>query len=100
RRLARLPGLHPAQDVQAPAVAMLQAAEAQVGTRRHEVVALRHAVVEELARHLHAHEVRDAVLIVGRAAAVPEIAGERRIAAGPQLAAKDVLLAAHEADSM
>src|ERR1700752_2776043 len=62
RGAAGLPGLDPAQHVQAPAVAVLQAAEAQVGTRRDEIVALGHAELEECVGHLHAHEVRDPVL--------------------------------------
>src|SRR5437879_2355925 len=92
RRASGLPGLDPAQHVQAPAVAVLQAAEAQVGTRSDEVVALCDAELEELFGDLHAHQVRDAVLAVGRAAAVAEVAGERRIAAGAQLAAENVFL--------
>src|SRR5687767_7975852 len=70
RRAARFPGLDPAQHVQAPALAVLEAAEAQVGARGDEVVAARDAEVEELARHLHAHEVGDAFLAMGGAAAV------------------------------
>src|SRR5437762_5754704 len=92
RRAAGFPGLDPAQHVQAPAVVVLQAAEAQLGTRRNEVVALCDAELEELVGDLHAHQVRDAVLAAGRAAAVAEVAGERRIAAGAQLAAENVFL--------
>src|SRR6185295_19236305 len=91
RRLARLPGLDPAQHVQAPPVAVLEAAEAHLGPRRDEVVALGDAEFQEEIGYLHADQVSDAVLVVRGAAAVAEVAGERRIAAGAQLAAEDVL---------
>ena len=61
RRLARLPRLDPAQYMQAPAVAGLEAAEAQLRPRRDEVVAARDAELEEFLGDLHAHEVRHAV---------------------------------------
>src|SRR5438132_7402904 len=95
RRLARLPGLDPAQHMQAPAVAVLEAAKAHLGPRRDQVVTLGDAELQEFFRDLHAHQMRDAVLIVRRAAAVAEVAGERRVAAGAQLAAEDVLFSFH-----
>src|SRR5207244_12675920 len=48
RRASGFPGLDPAQHVQAPAVAVLQAAEAKVGTRSDEVVALCDAALDAL----------------------------------------------------
>src|SRR5258706_13545374 len=78
--------------MQAPAVARLQAAKAQLGLRRDQIVAALHAELEELFAHLHADEVRHPVLALRGAAAVAEIAGEGRVAAGAQLAAEDVLL--------
>src|SRR3954471_8600857 len=95
RRLAGFPGLDPAQHMQAPAVAVLEAAEAHLRPRRDEVVAPRDAELQELVGDLHAHEVGDAVLVLRRAAAVAEVTGERRIAARAQLAAEDVLLRLH-----
>src|SRR6266704_1188706 len=92
RRHAALVGLDPAQHMQAPAVAGLQALEAHLGARRAEVVAARAAEFEELLRHLDANEVRDALRAVGRAAAVTEESGKRIVAAGEQRTAEDVLL--------
>src|SRR5882672_52516 len=95
RRLARLPGLDPAQDMQAPPVALLEAAKTHLRPGRDEVIAPGDAELQELVRHLDADQVRDPVLVVRRAAAVAEVAGERRVAAGPQLPAEDVLLSFH-----
>src|SRR5690606_33243102 len=94
RRAPGLPGLDPAKHVQAPPVAVLEPPEAKLRPGRDEVVAVLDAEGEELVGHLHAHEVRDAVVPVGRAAAVAEVAGERRVAARAKLAAQDVALAA------
>src|SRR3977135_3427621 len=84
RRLARLPRLDPAQHMQAPAVAGLEAAKAHLGPRRDQVVSFGDSETQEFLRRQHAHQVRDAVLVVRRAAAVAEVAGERRVAAGAQ----------------
>src|SRR3954468_3149579 len=73
RRATCLPRLDPAQDMQAPAVAVLQAPEAHFRLWHDEIVSLGNAEIEELLGHLHAHEVRDAVLILRRAAAVAEV---------------------------
>src|SRR5437762_11265208 len=97
RRASGFPGLDPAQHVQAPAVAVLQPAEAHLRPRRHQVVALRDAEFEELLGHLHVHEVSDAVVVVRSAAAVAEVAGERRVAARPQFSVQDVLFGLHGA---
>lgn len=91
-RLARLPRLHPAQHVQAPAVAGLEAAEAQLRARRAEVVSAAARELEKVRRDPDADQVRDAVLAVRGAAPVAEIAGDRVEAARPQRAAEDVLL--------
>src|SRR5207253_4426068 len=85
RRLARFPGLDPTQHMQAPAVAVLQAAKAHLGPRRDQVISLGDAELQEGFSDLYAHQVCDAVGIVRRAAPVAEVAGERRIAAGAQL---------------
>ena len=53
--------------------------------------------LEEFLGDLHAHQVRDAVVVVGRARAVAEVAGERRIAARTQLATENVFLRFHAA---
>src|SRR2546428_3133878 len=67
RRLARLPGLDPAQHMQAPAVAVLESPKAHLRPRGHEVVAARDTELEEVVRHLDADQMRDAVLVVRRA---------------------------------
>src|SRR5437764_8970952 len=69
RRLACFPGLDPAQHMQAPALAVLESAEAHLGTRGDEVVAVRDAELEELFGHLHAYEMRDAGGVSRRARA-------------------------------
>src|SRR5436190_2875664 len=97
RRLARFPRLDPAQHMQAPALAVLQSAEAHHRLWRDEIVAARDAELEEFVRHLHADEMRDAVAVLRRARAVAEIAGERREAARAQFTAEHVLLRLHSA---
>src|SRR5882672_11381853 len=92
RRPARLEGLDPAQHVQAPAVAGLQSLEAHLRPRRGEVIAALAAELQELPGHLDAHEVRHTLRAVGGAAAVAEKPGERRVTAGEERAAEDVLL--------
>src|SRR5262249_57476553 len=58
RRPAGLPGFDPAQHVQAPAVAGLQAPEAHLAVRGDEVVAAAARELEKLRGDLYAHQVR------------------------------------------
>src|SRR6266571_922766 len=89
-RHAGLVGLDPAQHVKAPAVPGCEALEAHLRARRGEIVAARAAELEKLRGRLDAHQVRDPVRVVRRAAAVAEKAGERRVAAGEQRTPEDV----------
>jgi hypothetical protein len=90
RRHADAPRLLPPGRAHAPAVARLEAGEADLRDRRHEVVAAGLAEGQEVRRDLHADHVQPVVLRSGVAAAVAEEAGERRDRAGQQRAAQHV----------
>src|SRR5439155_19220211 len=92
RRHAGLVGLDPAQHVKAPAVPGLKALEAHLRARRGEIVATRAAELEKLRGRLDAHQVRDPFRVVRRTAAVAEKTGERRVAAGEEWPAENILL--------
>jgi len=68
------------------------------GGTKHNIIS--DEVKMQLTVRTYKKEVRDAVLALRRAAAVAEVAGERRVAARPQLAAEDVLLAHRASFSM
>src|SRR5262245_34778858 len=92
RRLAGLTSLDPAQHVQAPTVAGLEAAKPHFTARRDEIVAAFPRELEKLRGDLHADEVRHALFAVGCAAAVAKITRYGIVAAGKQRAAENVLL--------
>ena len=92
RRLACFPRFYPAQDVQAPPVARLEAAKAHFRPRRAEVVATGAGKLEKLFGDFDADEMGDACFATGGAAAVPEKAGQWSEAAGLQRSAQYVLL--------
>jgi hypothetical protein len=86
RRHARSVRLRPPARAHAPAVTRAKPWEAELGTRRRQVVADPGAEPEELGGHDRADGVHPGVIGVGVAAAVPMKARDRIGAAGLQLA--------------
>src|SRR5262245_54976972 len=76
RRAAGVERLLPALGAQAPAIARLQALEAELGHGRAEVVAARLGEGEELPRHHGTDRVQAGILAAGVAAAVAVEAGQ------------------------
>jgi hypothetical protein len=69
----------PAAGTQAPAVACYKTSKAVFGAGGHEVVATLEREDQELLRHARAHHMRAMIVLIGVAAAIAVIAGERVI---------------------
>src|SRR5262245_39260519 len=87
--------LLPTRGAQAPAIAGLQAREADLRDRRAQIVALTLAEGQELRRHFGAHHMGADILGAGLAAAAAVEAAERPDGARLQPFAKDVAILWH-----
>ena len=90
RRNARCQRFFPAQGAQAPAVIGLEARKPMLGPGRDEVVTLPQGVSEESLRYPGANHVGARVFLIGVAATVPKIAGQRIVRARHQSGAQYV----------
>ena len=90
RRVAFLECFTPAKRAKAPAIARLEAGKTVLRHRRGEVIAASARERQEFARHPDADQVRPQVGLVGVAATVTKIPGQRVEGAGRQIGAKDV----------
>ncbi len=90
RRNAGLGSLTPSTRTDTPSIARLEAGEAKLGARRHEVIAMINGEIQKHVGHHRAHSVTTKILSAGMTAAVAEKAREGVKATGLELATEDV----------